>query len=158
MNKEQQQVKDFMIKADQECPEKPTIPLLAIRMLRVRLMAEELIEFADACGVELNIGVISGVSVFQKSPFNVDLTLAYDAILDLEVVNIGNAVAFGLDLEPGFAEVHRSNMSKFIDGYKREDGKWCKGTSFSPPDLARIILIQAGVLRDGSQYYEDNLP
>jgi predicted HAD superfamily Cof-like phosphohydrolase len=68
-----------------------------------------------------------------------DIVEAYDALLDLEVVTTGSAVAFGLDTEPGWQEVHRSNMSKFIDGHRREDGKWVKGPSYSPAKLAPII-------------------
>jgi predicted HAD superfamily Cof-like phosphohydrolase len=48
----------------------------------------------------------------------------------------------GLDGEPLFNEVHRSNMTKFIDGRRREDGKWLKGPGFEPPQLQRLILAQ----------------
>ena len=38
-------------------------------------------------------------------------------------------------------------MSKFIDGYKREDGKWVKGPSYSPAQLAPIVEDQREAAR-----------
>jgi predicted HAD superfamily Cof-like phosphohydrolase len=32
--------------------------------------------------------------------------------------------------------IHKANMTKFTDGYEREDGKWCKPANFVPPDAA----------------------
>lgn len=71
-----------------------------------------------------------------------DLIAVYDAINDLLYVVIGTAIATGLEIEPGWQEVHRSNMSKFIDGHRRGDGKWIKGPSYSPANLAPIIEAQ----------------
>jgi len=129
-----------MLRAGQECPEKPTMPRLDVRMLRVQLIAEELLELAEAFGVTLEIkhGEIS-VAPNRKI---LSITNAYDATLDLMVVVIGTGVAMGVDLEPGWEEVHRSNMSKFIDGHKHGDGKWIKGPSYSPANLGPILEAQ----------------
>lgn len=123
MKQEQQQITDFMIKAGQDCPEKPTLPTRAVGHLRITLIQEELDEFTEALAHN-------------------DIVEAYDAILDLLVVTIGAAIALGLEIEPGWQEVHRSNMSKFIDGHRREDGKWIKGPSYSPANLKSIIQQQ----------------
>lgn len=123
MTNEQKQVRIFMKNAGQACPDKPTIPHLDVTNLRLRLIGEEALELRLALSRE-------------------DLVAAYDAILDLLVVTIGTAVALGLDLEPGWQEVHRSNMTKFIDGYKRQDGKWIKGPSWRPPNLEAIVDAQ----------------
>ena len=56
-----------------------------------------------------------------------------DALADILVVTYGAAVEMGVDLEPIFREVHRSNMSK--DGGKDAGGKILKGKGFSPPDI-----------------------
>lgn len=48
----------------------------------------------------------------------------------------------GVELEPVFAEIHRSNESKFIDGHRRADGKWLKGPSYTAPSLYPILLEQ----------------
>lgn len=48
----------------------------------------------------------------------------------------------GVELEPVFAEIHRSNESKFIDGHQRADGKWMKGPSYTAPSLYPILVAQ----------------
>lgn len=113
-------VREFMLNAGQSCPLTPTMPGPAVCQLRTDLIHEELAELEDSLG-------------------DGDLVAAYDAILDLLVVTVGTAVAMGLKLQPGWEEVHRSNMTKFIDGHKREDGKSVKGPSWSPPNLQPII-------------------
>ena len=63
-------------------------------------------------------------------------------IADLLYVVYGTAVSFGIDMEPVFREVHRSNMSK-VGGYKREDGKWVKPATYSPAAITPILAEQA---------------
>ena len=53
----------------------------------------------------------------------------------------GTAISYGIDMEPVFKEVQRSNMSK-VGGYKREDGKWVKPPTYSPADIAPILALQ----------------
>jgi predicted HAD superfamily Cof-like phosphohydrolase len=141
MTREQLQVREFMLRAGQECPLKPKIPSKEVRELRVKLIAEELIELALAYNVNLVI-VAGGVHVKAGEETGCNLVEAYDATLDLEVVVRGNGVAMGVDPEPGWEEVHRSNMTKFIDGFRREDGKWVKGPSYSPANLGPILEAQ----------------
>jgi len=117
---EQQQIREFMLKAGQECPVNPCIPELNVCLLRYKLIAEELEELKEA---------------FVRD----NKVETYDAILDLLVVVVGTAVACGMEIEPGWQEVHRSNMSKFIDGHRRKDGKWMKGPSYSPANLKPIL-------------------
>jgi predicted HAD superfamily Cof-like phosphohydrolase len=62
-------------------------------------------------------------------------------LADLLYVVYGTAVSLGIDMEPVFKEVHRSNMSK-VGGYKREDGKWVKPPTYSPADILPIIKNQ----------------
>ena len=61
---------------------------------------------------------------------------------DLLYVVYGTAVSYGIDMEPVFREVHRSNLSK-VGGYKRADGKWVKPPTYSPADIQPIIEAQA---------------
>lgn len=133
-----------MVKAAQNTPEYPTLIAPHVANLRVTLILEELLEFAEAVGFTLK------VSSFRPNEKPVNLKDAYDGILDLLVVVIGAAVAMGLQLEPGWQEVHRSNMSKFIDGYRRDDGKWIKGPSYSPAQLEPIIkaMLASGGLTE----------
>lgn len=67
-----------------------------------------------------------------------DPIAALDALCDLEYVTVGTAVAFGLPLEAGFDEVHRSNMTKAV----RAPGDATltnKGPSYDPPKLKDLI-------------------
>lgn len=65
--------------------------------------------------------------------------LGADTINGLRVVSDGVFHCFfpEKDFDTAFAEVHRSNMSKFVDGkcLRREDGKILKGPNYSPADM-----------------------
>jgi predicted HAD superfamily Cof-like phosphohydrolase len=144
-------VREFMVKAGQETPDSPKMPDLEVRKLRVKLIAEELCELCDAFGLLLFVSstgseqvvVAENTAAFSRGVDEfVDITDAYDAVIDLMVVTIGCGVAMGTHIYPGWKEVHRSNMSKFIDGHRREDGKWVKGPSYSPAKLRPIIEAQ----------------
>jgi predicted HAD superfamily Cof-like phosphohydrolase len=56
-------------------------------------------------------------------------------------------VSYGIDMDPVFREVHRSNMSK-VGGYKREDGKWVKPATYSPALIDPIVAAQGPVQRE----------
>lgn len=140
-----------MTRAEQEMPSHPVLPSLQVRVGRLRWIAEELCELANAWGIEIDLNNRGGTSGnFYAEPFEKPvysdpveaITEAYDATLDLLVFSVGNGIAMGTELDPGWQEVHRSNMSKFIDGWKREDGKWMKGPSYTPPNLRVIIEAQ----------------
>ena len=90
--------------------------------LRVRLIQEEFDELKEA--------MASG-----------DLAAIAKEMADLLYVTYGTAVSYGIDMEPVFEEVHRSNLSK-VGGYKREDGKWVKPPTYSPADIASIVTAQ----------------
>ncbi len=106
--------------------EQPTADLPPeVRELRIRLIQEELDEYAAAA----RAGDLVGVA---------------DALTDLLYVVLGAMLAHGLHpvAEALFAEVHRSNMSKVgPDGRPvlRADGKVLKPPHYSPPDLTRIL-------------------
>ena len=96
--------------------------------LRIRLIQEEAEEFAAAVRAR-------------------DLPEMVDALCDLLYVTYGAAVALGVDLEPFFDAVHRSNMAK-AGGSRRADGKWLKPPDWQPPDLRRILAERYGWTRD----------
>lgn len=160
MKQEQQQIHEFMVKAQQVTPDRPTMPTMDVRIGRLKWLAEELCELANAFNVEIELNNRGGTTgnfygvpmerpVFSEGT-KLPLVEAYDAVLDMMVFAVGTGVAMGLELEPGWEEVHRSNMSKFIDGHRRDDGKWIKGPSYSPAKLEPIVddQILAAVIRD----------
>lgn len=127
----------------------PAIPSLEQRLLRVRLLAEELAEFAEACGVSLCIkdwpNGQHSIGVVETWPTKgCDLIAAADALADLRYVVDGGNLVFGFPGERVLAEVHRSNMSKLgADGKPllREDGKVLKGPNYSPPDIRSVLSL-----------------
>lgn len=87
----QSKVREFMQVFGQDCPNAPMTPPDQIRELRHKLIREENSEYMVDSG---------------------DLVGAADAIGDLLYVVLGAAVAHGIDIEPIFNEIHRSNMTK----------------------------------------------
>src|SRR4051812_45713077 len=119
MNNEQHEVARFMLCAEQEVPHVPKIPEHKVSCLRAELIIEEWQELCDALGVKhIDEQVFDWEPLPCKPPNLVEVA---DAIADLLVVVLGTAVACGIDAKPIFDEVMRSNMTKFIDGHRRED-------------------------------------
>jgi predicted HAD superfamily Cof-like phosphohydrolase len=118
MTPEQAMVAAFHRRFGSPPPEQPNLQSFP-GALRVRLIQEEADEFAQA--------VAEG-----------DVAEMVDALCDLLYVTYGAAVDLGVDLEPFFAEVHRSNMAK-VGGRRREDGKWLKPAGWMPPDIAGLL-------------------
>jgi predicted HAD superfamily Cof-like phosphohydrolase len=124
MTDEQSMVEEFHRKFDILIQAQPAIPDGATTELRVRLIQEEFDELKEALAQE-NLAAIA------------------KEMADLLYVVYGTAVSYGIDMEPVFREVHRSNVSK-VGGYKRADGKWVKPPTYSPACLAPILDAQAG--------------
>jgi predicted HAD superfamily Cof-like phosphohydrolase len=155
MRQEQRKVIEFMDTAFknggklQEAPRVLTMPPLEVRRLRVKLIAEELIELADSFGLSISLSNIGGAfghepSIYceQNSFGCTDFREAIDAVADLKYVVEGAGCAMGVDTAPIFDEVHESNMSKFIDGYCKPDGKWQKGPSYRKPDFDKAYVLE----------------
>lgn len=109
----------------------PAAPDEATRSLRVNLIQEEFDELQQALAQQ-------DVSAIAKE------------LSDLLYVVYGTAVSCGIDLEPVFREVHRSNLSK-VGGHKREDGKWVKPPTYSPASIQPILAAQRETANDGAQ-------
>ena len=81
---------------------------------------------------------------FHEAVEEEDLTRMVDALGDLLYVLYGTATVLGVDMEPVFAEIHRSNMTKEVA--ESQDAKGVKGPRYSPPDLSRVLSDQGGVV------------
>ena len=119
MNRMQSQVEAFHAKFGQRVMADSPTPGIHRPLLRVSLIEEEAQETCDA--------IEAG-----------DLVGAIDGLCDLIYVALGTAIEFGIDLEPFFDEVHRSNMAKEA-GPMRADGKILKPAGWAPPDIAGIL-------------------
>jgi predicted HAD superfamily Cof-like phosphohydrolase len=146
MDKRQTSVKEFMEAAGQTVPKVPVIPSIKDRILRVKLLLEEVFELAEASEVDICIGnlqISSENFTYKDMDYGeVDLVAVADALADISYVNDGAGLCFGLDMEPIDDAVHAANMRKFAEGsFKREDGKHMKPPGWQGPEdeIQRII-------------------
>lgn len=135
----------------QETPDEITIPDAETRILRTKLILEEALETFAAMGVRVFIPTTpeaiadevielnTNTEIYFAPTDKVDLLEVADGLGDISVVVTGSMIAFGIPDKPLLEEIDRSNMSKFEDGYLREDGKWCKGPNWTPPNIAKAI-------------------
>lgn len=122
MTDEQAMVEEFHRKFDILVRTSPTDASEDTRRLRIRLIQEEFDELKESM-VEGNLPALA------------------KEMADLLYVVYGTAVSYGIDMEPVFREVHRSNLSK-VGGYKREDGKWVKPPTYSPAKIEPLLAMQ----------------
>jgi predicted HAD superfamily Cof-like phosphohydrolase len=125
MRDEQAMVEEFHRKFSIVAQATPTELNEETKRLRVRLIEEEFDEL-------------------KESMAGGDLAAVAKEMADLLYVVYGTAVSYGIDMDPVFREVHRSNMSK-VGGYKREDGKWVKPATYSPARIEPILAEQGSV-------------
>ena len=116
-------VKDFHVAFGLNVGAKPELPIDDERQLRARLLEEEYDEYLEA-------------------EWKDDIVEIADALADIIYIACGTAVSYGIPLDRVFAEVHRSNMAKLVDGkpIRREDGKVLKPEGWTPPDTKGAIF------------------
>jgi len=115
-------VKDFQTAVGQNVGVKPELPDPAERELRLRLLKEEYEEYIQGeCKNDVE---------------NIAKELA-----DIIYIVCGTAASYGIPLDKVFAEVHKSNMAKLVDGkpVRRADGKILKPDGWRPPDIKSIL-------------------
>lgn len=125
LSRAQAQVREFMVAANQDLRTVPGTPIrgVATEALRRRLHNEEL--------DELHEGMLAG-----------NITMVADGLADLLYVLLGTASAYGINIEPIFDEVHRSNMTKFQGGRVDEHGKLIKSPDYSPANIKPLLELQ----------------
>lgn len=118
-------VKDFHIAFRQRVGDKPELPDMAERALRMKLLAEEMYEYTVAENGN-------------------DLVEIADALADIIYIACGTAVSYGIPLDKVFDEVHRSNMAKLVDGKPiyRADGKVMKPEGWQPPNIEQFLDLK----------------
>lgn len=145
----QDRVKEFMVLAKQETPDKPTVPSDKVLELRAKLMLEELFELLGAMGITvINTNQDTNILDYKnllisRNDYPVDIVEVADGLADESVVLYGTAVAFGIDMKPLVEEVDNNNLAKFGPGhYIREDGKLMKPPGHKKPDIAKVLKQQ----------------
>lgn len=116
-------VRDFHLAAglpvNDGVPAVPPPGLVALRRSLVEEEAKEVLEAIDANDVE-------------------DIA---KELADLVYIAYGTAITYGIPLDKVLREVHRSNMTKVVDGevLRREDGKILKPESYEPADVESVL-------------------
>lgn len=173
MTKEQAMVRDFMLKFQQEVKTLVGVPSSQVRILRANLILEEAFELVQALGVCFDVQFPNGEPKFEvwDEGNPVDIAGVADGMGDLHyVAYCGTALSFGIDMEPVFREIHRSNMSKLwqaseLEQAKRDypeatvqdfggglyrllrtDGKTIKSPSYSPANIKPLLIAQGASL------------
>jgi predicted HAD superfamily Cof-like phosphohydrolase len=98
--------------------------------LQSNLIFEEFYEFFDA------------FDVVQSIPRSDEASAdALKELADLVYVCFQFAAAIGWELDEALDRVHKSNLSKLVDGkpLRREDGKILKGPDYQPPYLSDLV-------------------
>lgn len=117
-----QDVKEFQTAVGQNVGIKPEFPGPSERILRLRLLEEE-------------------VKEYEQGEYNNDLENIAKELADIIYIVCGTAVSYGIPLDKVFTAVHESNMAKLVDGkpIRREDGKILKPEGWKPPDIKKIL-------------------
>jgi predicted HAD superfamily Cof-like phosphohydrolase len=125
MKEQLKAVEDFHNKFLQELGTEPRLLTDSESRLRFTLMAEENVEYLEACEDSNIVGIA-------------------DALGDQLYILCGTILKHGMQhkIEEVFNEIQRSNMSKLgADGKPvfREDGKILKGPNYTKPNIAPIL-------------------
>jgi predicted HAD superfamily Cof-like phosphohydrolase len=92
--------------------------------LRIKLLTEEVQEYADAARAG-------------------DMVEILDALADIGYILAGTIINHGMQdiYDDAFDEVHRSNMAKLVEGkvHRRDDGKVMKPEGWQPPNLSQFL-------------------
>ena len=115
-----------------EIPSSPIVPSLDTIRLRERLIIEEYME------VITPMSKLLGRKFHGEELTTADIAPLMHELADLLYVTYGAILAFGVDPDPVFAEVHEANMRK-LAGPRREDGKILKPEGWEPADVAAVI-------------------
>lgn len=118
-----QSVEQFMQAFGQEVPQKAKLPDSQTLALRARLLTEECFELR----------------------VSENLVEYFDALLDIRYVLEGAEIAAGIPegaILEGFAEVHRSNMSKAWTLAEIEAAQMPVGTRYQPQHDGRVVVFR----------------
>lgn len=131
----------------QERNDKPTVPSEEAIRLQTRIDAEEFVEKIEALYdeevlVKVLRSLMDHIGKFGaiRKDLHDRLPEFADALADNAVTNEGFAVLFGIDLEPVFREVMKSNMAK--KGGPIIDGKLNKPNGWEPPNVENELRKQ----------------
>lgn len=154
----QARIEDFMLKARQTLPDKPTVPDDKTCILRAKLILEEAMETVRALGVSPVYVFKVDVAGVNIPPFQIDISKiaqkdfqfaktaeadiveVADGCADISVVTIGTLSAFGIHDKPILEAVDQNNLEKFGVGHSwRDDNKLIKPANHKPPNIKEVL-------------------
>lgn len=157
----ERRVRQMMRAYNQNTPNSPMMPSEAVRAARVRMLLEEVLEFADASAI--NVSVVTGKNesrfIFSKyvpvaesgdadegsftltndplrEPCLVEMA---DALGDIGVVNTGAFAACGIPMTPILEAIDSNNLLKVAKGKLDAGGKFIKHPDHQPPDIGFVL-------------------
>ncbi len=160
----QEQVKDFTLAAGYPASVTPLTELDGSEL--VNLPGKKESESLRAYLITRISWIQEEVDELTKATIDNDLLEQIDALADILYFTFGTAICLGIDLEPFFDEVQRSNMAKFpkcgncngsgvmpqsgrqcrvchgngsFGTFRKSDGKLMKPKGWKPPDLKRVL-------------------
>jgi predicted HAD superfamily Cof-like phosphohydrolase len=151
-----ERVREFHLAFGHPVETQITVPSAKTRLLRFKLLYEEVMEYGRAIGIE-------GLCFLPQKEFEADLKMtmgefkiylghdvnsveAADALADIDYVCAGANLCHGFPAEAVAIEVHRSNMSKLGEDGKpilAADGKVVKSSLYSPPNIRHVLTNAA---------------
>lgn len=145
----------FMLVAGQRIPMNPEIPSEEVLNLRLRLLVEEVCEFAWACGYLLGeadpdkepVGKLAeeyGIELRRIDHQKPDYEGMVDACADIAFVNIGNMLTLGAGDIDLMNNVCDANLRKFEGDWSIKDGKLVKPSNWTPPVYECVTKFNAG--------------
>jgi predicted HAD superfamily Cof-like phosphohydrolase len=116
----------------------PHIPQDKRVRLRLRLIAEEFVELLEAsfnCPILINSvkGILNFIVDF--APIDINMEKFVDSLGDIDYVNEGARLEFGVNGEGIAAEIQAANMRKVGGPVRPEDGKRLKPPGWVGPDI-----------------------
>lgn len=131
----------------------PAVPDAKEVQFRLHLIAEEFFELLVACGIDksqtfdLEVGV--GHLIHKLDIRKLDLPEVIDALGDMDYLNEGTRLTFGVDGWPVLLEIQRANMKKTNSSLEAADAAKVAGTTkaqkpsnWHPPDIEGELLRQ----------------
>lgn len=144
----ERRVREMMTLFGQAVPSSPEVPPLDVRVLRARLLLEEVLEYIEAAGLALwshhdgSMQPFTMETAVITSSGSPDLVAMTDALADITVVTTGAFAAQGTRMAPILECVDANNIAKYARGRKDEHGKFIKAENHPKPDIATMLRLQ----------------
>jgi len=137
----------------------PQVPSEERVKFRLQLIAEEFFELLTACEIwpvetltradtiDEDVDVLASVMVknaIRDDLGEIDLPALMDALGDLDYVIEGTRLEFGVDGKPIANEIHRANMDKIPNGFRKP----IKPSGWKEPDIEGVLQAQGWMPSD----------